>query len=619
MNEHELEAMVVTINADLQSFKHEMEEAKEVTAHAAHAMEEHGNRLDRLAHKAEGLGESVVKALEALGIEHFLHEALGEWQEAESGILKLTATLEANGREVEKTREDYEQFASAMQELTVNSDDSVLAVLRMAETFGLTGDKAKSATQNAIALAAVTGGNASGMIRFTAALEKGDTATAMRMARMIPQLRGIKNESQFVAKATQLIQSGWATARAEANSSAGSLKQLKNAYGDLLEDIGKVVAEGIKPFVQYVREGIALLKGVSPETKQIAVYALAVGAALLMVGPLIAGLGIALGPVISLVSTLWPLLGLLVNPITLAVAAVVLLSSLFVDWKSVAGEAIAWVTKQWDSLVEYFKPAFDGVMAALRAGNLELAFKIVVLQLKVIWAEFNAWFVEYWNATKDVFVDGWHDANTQGTLGAIDVITYLKSDWTEYFDWFLTKMADISDALGQTDFARGLRVLRDADAGEVERAGKLAKESVKRQAKEAEDARKAARAKDLEDAKAAAAAAQDELKQSIDDAEWAEFWKSFEDESIDIKPHVKVDPKDKPEIDAKIVPKFDAADYRSAEAFARVRDFQENLRLQIEGNPTGQSKKEKDANTPILEDIRDELKDQDTIGVSKLG
>jgi hypothetical protein len=617
VSDTELERMVVTLDGDMEGYKAMAEEAKQETTVLSRNMEHHAGAVEHLSHKVEGFGESVVAALEALGVEHFLHSSLDEFQEAEEGMHKLEAALMSNGREVEKLKEDYSEFAGNIQRTTTMSDDAMINLLRMAETFELTGDNAKAAAVNAQAIAAVTGGSAQSYIRFSAALQKGDTATAMRMARMIPQLRGVKDGAEFAAKAQRLLQTGMQMVHKEAESSSGSLKMLSNLWGDFKEDLGGVVAEGLKPLVEYGKEASLLIKDLTPETKKLLVQAMAVGAGLIMLGPTLSLLGVVFGPLVSGAATLLPLLGLLANPVTLAVGAIALLSSYFVDWKSIASDALQWVDRQWHDLIDHFTPAYEGIRNALAAGDLELAFRIVTKQLEADWAEFNVKFTEYWNATKDVFVDGWFETEATIEIGWIDFLTYLRSNWKAAFEGIMYGFKLIAQATGDDEFARNIDAALAAPVDTWNTAAKEAQKSIRSTQRMQEDARRASRAADLEDAKKAAKDAQKALDDSIDDAFWEKFWADFDKEEADaLGTDIKPKPGKEPKIDAKVVPKFDAADFRSAEAMFRVQEFATNMTMQMEGK----GKKEPDANTPILEDIRDELKDRnDGIGVADLG
>lgn len=261
MSEIEVERLVVRLTGDGSEYQKTLKQAQVNTQQAT----------DRIGQMVSSLVGNATSALAALGLGSWLKGGLSEWQLAESTALKLEAALKSNGREVERTMASYNRFATQMEELTVLGDDTTLAMLRSAETFGLTGNQAQKAVQDAIAMQAAATGSAEGaenLIRLTAALTQGNTQQAMQFARMVPQLRGIRDESEFLAKAQQLVASGMATASAEASSSAGTMKQLKNAYGNLMEEVGKTVAEVIAPIIAGARKVVKWFQDLSPAVKE---------------------------------------------------------------------------------------------------------------------------------------------------------------------------------------------------------------------------------------------------------------------------------------------------------------------------------------------------------------
>lgn len=270
MNEVEVERLVVSLVGDPKQYLAMMQQATIATQQAAQQMQGALKKTEEQAKATEGIWKGTVGALASLGAKNWLEGALGEWQNAESQSLKLDATLKANGRNVEELGGTYRAFASQMQELTVVDDDTVVGLLRMAETFDLTGNAATGAVQKAFALAGAVSGTAAAAgeyVRMAVALEKGDIAMAMRFARMIPQLRGIKDQTEFVAKANQLMAGGMATVTAEAQSSSGVLAQLKNDYGDFLEEIGHTVADGLIPVAHWLGAAVKWFQSLSPEVK----------------------------------------------------------------------------------------------------------------------------------------------------------------------------------------------------------------------------------------------------------------------------------------------------------------------------------------------------------------
>lgn len=308
--EAELETLVTKLAADVSNFAKGMKEAQDLTKKTAKEVEEHSKKIEGFTTSLKNHVAGAISALSALGISDFLGELLGKFQEAETGELKLRAALQANGREVESLMESYKGFAETMQDLTVLDSNAVLSLLRLAETYDVTGKSAERAAQNAIAFGAATDHSAESVIRLSVALEKGDFEMAKLAARSIPQLRGIKDATEFAAKAQQLLAVGFESARAEAASSAGQIKQLRNAYDNLKEDLGAVVAQGIAPVVKMAKEAVKWFAGLSKETKSLIVIVLGLttvvlglAAAFALAGvifnTMFAGAGIIIGVIVT--------------------------------------------------------------------------------------------------------------------------------------------------------------------------------------------------------------------------------------------------------------------------------------------------------------------------------
>ncbi|MEM3120684.1 MAG: hypothetical protein QXZ57_07200, partial [Nitrososphaerota archaeon] len=284
-------------------------------------VEKLGKDLEKATEEVN-LFETSIKALAgsmaALGAKSWLTQALHEWQVAETTALKLNATLQSNGRNVNNLSNDYKKFASEIQKISTFGDDAVISMLQQAETFGLTGEKAKRAVENTLA-AQSNGLQVS--LRMMAMLEQGNT---YMLGRILPGLRGIKDESERAAKAQEMLAKMQSVLRAEAESSAGKLKQLKNNYGDLMEQIGEVVANAMSPFVELLNVIVLSLQELSPEVKTAAVGIAALSVAFVAVattGPLVtAAIGSITASVVSLTTAIAasPL-----APLLLAAAAIV--------------------------------------------------------------------------------------------------------------------------------------------------------------------------------------------------------------------------------------------------------------------------------------------------------
>tara|TARA_R110000868_G_C10970676_1_gene769826 strand:- start:5524 stop:7707 length:2184 start_codon:yes stop_codon:yes gene_type:complete len=100
------------------------------------------------------------------------------------------------------------------------------------------------------------------------------------------------------------------SAAAAAAAGSGPLKQLSNILGDITEDFGKIIIEGIQPFINYLKEIALKFGALSPETKKFIV--------------ILGGIAAAIGPLLVLAGTILPLIGtgfaFLTGPIGIVVA-----------------------------------------------------------------------------------------------------------------------------------------------------------------------------------------------------------------------------------------------------------------------------------------------------------
>jgi hypothetical protein len=217
---------------------------------------------------------------------------------------RLTAAIEGNGRAVGGLLQEYTAFAAAMQRVTVLGDQTTLGLLRTAEAFGLSGAAAENAVQTAIALSgAVTGSaeSAASYLRIAVALQQGNIELVRGMARLVPQLRGAKTDAELLARAHRLVEIGMRTVAGEANSTAGQIKALFNDFRNFKEELGRIVADAIGPYIQSARNIVAWLQRQSDATKIFIVQVFAVGAAVATIGPALAVLRLLTSPITSLI------------------------------------------------------------------------------------------------------------------------------------------------------------------------------------------------------------------------------------------------------------------------------------------------------------------------------
>lgn len=375
MDETELESLVVRLSGDAGNYTQMLSEAAGSTEKTAADVETHSKQVEAFGSSLKGYAQAAVGALAALGATAFLGDALGKFQEAEEGEIKLRAALEANGRAVDSLLADYKQWASSIQDITTLDDDAVLALLKRAEAQGLTGESAKRAAQNAIAMEAAFDISAQGAIRMTVGLEQGRSEM---LGRFIPALRAIKDPAERTAKAYEILGKGFGQATAAAGSSAGKLKQLKNAYDNLLEDFGASIADGIAPLVEGAKEAVRWFASLSAGTKETIVVVAGVTAGVIALTAAVVALG-----------AVW---NLMTGGVTLILGAIVTAAAAAAAW--VAG--MGGVKDAWAAVSERAKAWWDW-------------FKPIGAELTIIWNGIAEVAAAAWKAISDAAVDVWNE------------------------------------------------------------------------------------------------------------------------------------------------------------------------------------------------------------------
>lgn len=404
MGEIELESIVVRLLGDGSSYQQMMKTAADTTKKTADDVANQGKRIEEFKNKLEGFASSFSTIMGALGVGATLNAALGAWSESETAVIMLNATLKANERNVESLSKEYQNFANEMQTLTTSSDEAVLGLLKQAESFQLTGEAAKQASKDAMALAAINGSSAQSMIRITAAMADGDMKKAMMFSRMIPQLRGVKDETEFMSRYQKLTTAGMETMAAMADTASGRIKQLQNAFNDLGEDLGEIVANIIKPLVEQLISLARWIKELDPNIKQLIVGVSGLILGFTALGPALRVASMLLGPLTLAIKGMW---AAMLGPWGLVAAGVLIvvdsLGGFGETWgivKKLAGQAWDFIKEKALAFWEWIQPiwlALKGIGSGLWqiiSDQAALAWELIKNNVMVVWSfvkQFYTW------------------------------------------------------------------------------------------------------------------------------------------------------------------------------------------------------------------------------------
>lgn len=175
---------------------------------------------------ATQLPAALFKSIEAFGRQ-------------EMAVQKLTAAVRSNGGNVSEVLPIMRQFASEIQRITTYGDEQVLAMQAMASSMGVSSDQMQGVIRSAIGLASALNMDVMTAVKAASAAVQGKTGA---LQEYIPALSKCKTEAEKLAEVQKLSASGFAQAKAEAETTSGRLKQCANAWGDLAETAGGVFA-----------------------------------------------------------------------------------------------------------------------------------------------------------------------------------------------------------------------------------------------------------------------------------------------------------------------------------------------------------------------------------------
>jgi len=262
MNEEEIANLVTVLSAEAGEYTKTMEEASTTARKTAEDVE---GSFSKVSVGSIAAGQLIATSITAIASKAYEigTAAVANFADAEAGAIKLKAAIGARGGDVAATFADYDKFAGVIQKLTVVDDDAVKGLLQQSEALGVTGDAAKRAAKNAVALQAARGISAQSAIRMTAALEQGN---ATMLTRMIPSLRNAKTDTEKVAMAQDMLAKMFKVAEAEAGSIKGAYAQMSNAISDTYEMVGTFIAENLQlvDVMQFVRDGFGKVQMILP-------------------------------------------------------------------------------------------------------------------------------------------------------------------------------------------------------------------------------------------------------------------------------------------------------------------------------------------------------------------
>lgn len=203
-------------------------------------------------------GGLAIKAIEGVGsaikgVANFALESVDAFAEQEDAVNRLGQALRSTGGFSEEAVQGVSDFASELQKTSRFGDEAIIAQVAFVKSLGATTEQSKALVQAAANLSATLGGS---LEENVDKLGKTLSGTSGRLAQYIPELKNLTEEQLRAGAAADIINQKYSGAAAnDLKTYSGSVTATKNAFSDLQEELGAIIAQN-----SLVRGGLDLAK-----------------------------------------------------------------------------------------------------------------------------------------------------------------------------------------------------------------------------------------------------------------------------------------------------------------------------------------------------------------------
>lgn len=173
---------------------------------------------------------------------NFMSSAIHAAAEQEDAVNRLNVALEAQGYNVTAVSAAYQRMATDMQRSTRFGDEAIMQVQQQLTTFGKVGPESmQRVTQAVLDLATAKKIDLRAATDLMSKAAVGETGTLSRYGIIIDQT--IPKTEKFAAVLKLVEERMGGSAQADTLTYSGAVAQLKNSWGDLLENFGSFVSQ----------------------------------------------------------------------------------------------------------------------------------------------------------------------------------------------------------------------------------------------------------------------------------------------------------------------------------------------------------------------------------------
>jgi hypothetical protein len=191
---------------------------------------------------ASGLSAKII-ALGATGLAGlFSKKSIDAAIESEKAVNAFNQALARTGQLLDQNSESFQSFAAQLQKSTGIADEQILGVsTKLLNLAGLTTSELRRATQATIDFSVALGVDLETAATLVGKAANGNVTAFQRLGF---EIRKGKTDAETFANTLAVLEGRFSGAAAGATQTfAGSLLKVQNSFGDLLEEIGKIVTQ----------------------------------------------------------------------------------------------------------------------------------------------------------------------------------------------------------------------------------------------------------------------------------------------------------------------------------------------------------------------------------------
>lgn len=189
-----------------------------------------------------------------------IKSAVNAYAQAEAAQEGLSSAIRATNQSVASLMPNLQKLQGDIQRLTIYEDDAVAAAQKLAVNMGVSGTAIEDVTKAAVALGQYYGDN---LEASTQAVIRATQGQWRELGRLFPEIKNANSESERMAILNRKVAEGMQQAQERAKTTAGAFKQFQNVMGDVWEEVGNGIVDGISKLTIFKENAQGLVAFIS--------------------------------------------------------------------------------------------------------------------------------------------------------------------------------------------------------------------------------------------------------------------------------------------------------------------------------------------------------------------